>query len=152
VSEATTHQAPPHSLVPYVFAAAGEVLDGHPLAAPLKAAVEATRSQLCVERDAIEGGHRAADVEAVAAVATATSAGLRLANLALETDPSRQISETLPRSLREQLERASARLSDLIADLEGLAKGDDAAARRVAEWFGVMVDRLFPGVRPRAAA
>ncbi|MBA2593182.1 MAG: hypothetical protein M3495_09900 [Pseudomonadota bacterium] len=138
-----THQLPPHLLAPYVAAGAREVLDGHPLSDRSKRAVEEAVLQLRVERAVIERSGSAANVERVAALATASNNSLQLAVLALEAESASGVGP--PASPQKQLERSPARLDELIRDLEGLAQEDPEAAGSVTRSFGAIVNRLFAG-------
>lgn len=136
------HQLPPHLLAPYVTAGAREVLDGHPLSDRSKRAVVEAVFQLRVERAAIEGGS-VGDADRVAALATASNNSLQLAVLALEAESASGVGP--PASPQEQMDRSSARLDELISDLEGLAREESEAAGSVARSFDAIVDRLFAG-------
>ena len=138
-----TYQLPPHLLAPYVAAGAREVLDGHPLSDRSKRAVEEAVLQLRVERAVIERSGSAANVERVAALATASNNSLQLAVLALEAESASGVGP--PASPQKQLERSPARLDELIRDLEGLAQEDPEAAGSVTRSFGAIVNRLFAG-------
>ncbi|MGH9893242.1 MAG: hypothetical protein ACREA0_14880, partial [bacterium] len=77
------------------------------------------------------------------ALTTASNNSLQLAVLALEAESASSIGP--PASPQQQMDRSSARLDELIRDLEGLAQEDSEAAGSVTRSFGAIVNRLFAG-------
>lgn len=136
----TETQLPVHLLAPYVSAGAREVLSDQPLSDWLGSAISDAERQLELERVAIEGGHPSK--EQAAKLSAAGRPSLELAGLVLDAvGPS----ERLPKTPKEEVVDASARLASLITKLERVRGGDKESAAEVDRVFGVIADRVLAG-------
>lgn len=135
---ANSGQLPPHLLAPEVAAAARDVLAGEDLTPISLAAIDEAQQQLVVERAAIEAG-MPGHQEPSAALAQSGQSSLHLAALALKVSAV----DARGASAEEQIERATSRLNEIVADLEGVKAGDIEAADRVDQLFDAVVEHVL---------
>jgi hypothetical protein len=134
-------QLPPHLLAPEVAAAARDVVGGHEFDPIGLRAIQEAREQLKVERDAIEAGSPAALDRAALSTALAQSGGSSLHLAALALNAGRRPRQRL--TPQAQIEYATSRLDEIIADLEEVENRDRGAAERIDELFDTIGERVL---------